>query len=159
MGIEIDSKRGVATSYGVRSTTGQYGSQESTKMGAIKSAMWTFAHNTLPTANTSKLQYVIPANATIVSARLIVDTAFTGGTSYTVGLQTAAGTAIDDDGLLTAAQLTVASNHLTEGKVIVGSGALVGTTIGSTAGELVVIASGTFTGGTGRIIVEYIYNK
>jgi hypothetical protein len=157
MAIELDAKRGVATNYGVRTTTGQFGSQESTKMGVIKSAMWTFAWDKLPTASTSKLQYVIPAGATIVSARLIVDTAFSGGTSYTVGLQTAAGTAIDDDGFLTAAQLAVAS--LTDGKVIVGSGALVGTTIGATAGELVVIASGTFTAGAGRIILEYVYNK
>ena len=162
MGIEIDSKRGVAASYGVRTPTGQYGSQQSTKEGIIKSAMWSFTFNTLPTASTSKLNQVIPANATIVSARLVIDTAFTSTSTTTdlsVGLQTAAGAEIDNDGLLTttnADQTAIAVAN----SIITGSGALVGKGIGATAGELVVTASvADLTAGTGRVIVEYIYNK
>lgn len=158
MGIEIDSKRGVAASYGVRTPTGQYGSQESSKMGAVKSASWSFTFATLPVPGTSRLQFSIPANATIVRALFVTDTAFAGGTSYTVGLQTAAGVEIDNDGLLTAANLPLASINA-DGKTVVGSGPLINAGIGAAAGELVVVATGTFTAGAGRVIVEYIYNK
>jgi hypothetical protein len=162
MAIELDSKRGVTTNYGVRTTTGQFGRQESTKMGIVKSVVWDFTYLTLPTASTSKLQFTIPANATIVSAKLVIDTAFTSTSTTTdlsVGLQTAAGAEIDNDGLLTttnADQTAIAVAN----SIITGSGALVGKGIGATAGELVVTASvADLLTGSGRVIVEYIYNK
>lgn len=161
MGIEIDAKRGVANHYGVRTTTGQYGAQENSD-GVIKSAIWDFTYNTLPTAGTNNLQFVIPANATIVSARLIVDTPFTSTsttTDLTVGLQTSGGVEIDNDGLITAANATQTTIAV-DGGVITGTGALVGKGIGATAGELVVAGTDTdLTAGAGRVIVEYIYNS
>lgn len=162
MGIEIDAKRGVANHYGVRTTTGQYGGQEGTKLGVIKSAVWDFAYNTLPAAGTNNLQYVIPANATIVSARLVVDTAFTSTSTTTdlnIGLYTSAGVAIDADGLISPTDATQTAIG-TAGNVVTGTGALVGKTIGADAGELVVAGTvNDLLTGTGRIIVEYIYNK
>ena len=162
MGIEIDAKRGVANHYGVRGTTGQYGSQQSTKQGIVKSATWDFTYATLPTQGTNNLQFVIPASATIVSAKLIVDTAFTSTSTTTdleVGLYTSAGVAIDADGLLTAvnaSQTTIAVAN----SVITGTGALVGLGIGASAGELVVASSAAdLLTGAGRVVVEYIYNK
>lgn len=161
MGIEIDAKRGVANHYGVRTTTGQYGAQENSD-GVIKSAIWDFTYNTLPTPGTNNLQFVIPANATVVSARLIVDTPFTSTsttTDLTVGLQTSAGVEIDNDGLITAANATQTTIAV-DGGVVTGSGALVGKGIGATAGELVVAGTDTdLTAGAGRVIVEYIYNS
>jgi hypothetical protein len=161
MTIEIAAKRGVAAHYGTRETTGQYGAQQNSS-GLVKSAVWDFTYNTLPTAGANNLQFVIPANATIVSARLVVDTAFTSTsttTDLTVGLQTSAGVEIDNDGLLTAANATQTTIGVAN-SVITGSGALVGLGIGAAAGELVVAATSTdLLTGSGRVIVEYIYNK
>jgi hypothetical protein len=162
MGLEIDAKRGVANSYGVRNTTGQYGSQQSTKNGIVKSAIWEFTYNTLPDAGANNLQFVIPAGATIVSAKLVVDTAFTSTsttTDLTVGLQTSAGVEIDNDGLVTAAEGTQTAIAV-EGAVVTGAGALIGKTIGATAGELVVAGTvDDLLTGAGRVVVEYIYNS
>ena len=162
MGFEIDGKRGVANYYGVRTTNGKFGGQQSTKEGVVKSAIWDFDYNDLPNYGSGALHFQLPANATIVSATLYVDVAFTSTSTTTdldVGLYTAAGVAIDADGLITAANATQTAIG-TAGNVITGSGALVGKTIGSSAGELVVAPStADLLTGAGRIVVEYIYNK
>ena len=162
MGFEIDGKRGVANYYGVRTTNGKFGGQQSTKEGVVKSAIWDFDYNDLPSFGTSGLHFQIPANATIVSATLYVDVAFTSTSTTTdllVGLYTGAGVEIDADGLITAANATQTAIG-TAGNVVAGSGALVGKTTGSAAGELVVAPStADLLTGAGRIVVEYIYNK
>lgn len=161
MSIEIAPKRGVAVNYGPRTTTGQYGAQQNTDT-IIKSAVWDFTYNTLPAVGTNNLQFVIPANATIVSARLVVDTAFTSTsttTDLTIGLATSAGVEIDLDGLVTAANADQTAIAVAN-SIVTGSGALVGKGIGATAGELVVTASAAdLLTGAGRVIVEFIYNK
>jgi hypothetical protein len=162
MTFEIDAKRGVANHYGVRTTNGKFGAQQSTKNGIVKSAVWDFDYSDLPNYGSNGLQLSIPANATIVSAKLYVDVAFTSTSTTTdldIGLYTAAGSAIDADGLITAAnasQTTIAVAN----SVITGSGDLVGKGIGASAGELVVTPSAAdLLTGAGRIVVEYIYNK
>jgi hypothetical protein len=162
MGFEIDGKRGVANYYGVRTTNGKFGGQQSTKEGVVKSAIWDFDYNDLPNYGSGALHFQLPANATIVSATLYVDVAFTSTSTTTdldVGLYTAAGVAIDADGLITAANATQTAIG-TAGNVITGSGALVGKTIGSSAGELVVAPTvADLLTGAGRIVVEYVYDK
>ena len=162
MTFEIDAKRGVLNHYGVRTTSGKFGAQQSTKEGIVKSAVWDFDYTDLPAAGTNGLQFVIPANATIVSAVLYVDVAFTSTSTTTdlaIGLATSAGAEIDLDGLVTAANATQTTIAV-ENSVITGSGALVGKGIGAAAGELVVTptASDLLTG-KGRIVVQYVYNK
>lgn len=161
MGIELDPKRGVANHYGVRTTTGQYGAQQNSD-GVVKSAIWDFTYNTLPAAGTNNLQFVIPANATIVSAKLVVDEAFTSTSTTTdlvVGLYTSAGVAIDADGLISAAEATQTAIG-TAGNVVTGAGALVGKSVGADAGELVVAPNvDDLLTGAGRVIVEFIYNS
>jgi hypothetical protein len=147
--------RGVVQHYGPRTTREDFGGR--IVQDYIKTVRWEFSFNRLPAPGTTNIEQVIPAHSSILTARLVVKTAFAGGTSYTVGLQQADGTEIDNDGLLTAATLGVAA--LTpRGKTIVGTGALVGTTIGANKGELVVVSSGTFTAGRAEIIVEYVTN-
>tara|TARA_R110000822_G_C15064813_1_gene467892 strand:- start:43 stop:510 length:468 start_codon:yes stop_codon:yes gene_type:complete len=155
MTIEIGRVRGVANHYGVRDTSNKYGGQESTKEGVVKSAEWAFAWNDLSSVLASNLAQSIPANASIVEATLYVDEAWVGGTNLTVGLYTSAGVAIDADGLVAA---TVTAT-LTANKVVVGAGALVGTTVGATAGQLVAATTGTYTAGTARVVVKYKYSK
>ncbi len=162
MGFEIDGKRGVAQHYGVRTTNGKFGGQQSTKNGIIKSAVWDFDYNDLPSQGSNGLQLSIPANATIVSAKLYVDVAFTSTSTTTdldVGLYQAGGTVIDADGLITVAEATQTAIG-TAGNVVTGAGALVGKTIGAAAGELKVTPSvDDLTAGAGRIVVEWVYNK
>lgn len=162
MGFEINAIRGVANHYGPRTTNMKFGAQTSQDDTAVKSAMWEFTYADLPSYGSNNLQFVIPANATIVSAKMIVDEAFTSTSTTTdleVGLYTSAGVAIDADGLLTAVNADQTAIG-TAGKVITGSGALVGATIGATAGELVVAPSvADLLTGAARVIVEYILDK
>jgi hypothetical protein len=162
MTLEIGRVRGVANHYGVRDTSNKYGGQESTKMGAVKSAEWAFTWDNLPAALNSNLAMVIPANASIVSAKLIVDVAFTSTSTTTdldIGLYTKAGVAIDVDGLVDATEATQTAIG-TAGNIITGAGALVGTTIGAVAGQVVVTPSASdLLTGEGRLIVEYTYDQ
>ena len=162
MTIETDAKRGVAQHYGPRTTDGKYGAQQSTKNGVVKSAIWAFDYNDLPDAATNGLGHQIPAGAIIKSATLYVDAAFTSTsttTDLTVGLQEADGTEIDNNGLIEADEATQTAIG-TEGNVVTGAGALIGKTIGSAAGELVVAASDTdLLTGKARVVVEYVYDK
>ena len=161
MTFELDPKRGVFNHYSVRVTEGKFGGAV-TSDSIVRKAQWDFDYNSLPTYGASNLQFSIPANATIVSARLIIDTAFTSTSTTTdlvIGLYTSAGVEIDADGLVTAVNADQTAIAVA-GKVITGSGALVGLTIGASAGELVVAPSvDDLLTGAGRIIVEYIYDK
>lgn len=160
MTFEIDAKRGVANHYGVRTTNGKFGAETCDDL--VKWAVWDFKYNDLPAAGTNNLQFSIPANATIISAELIVDTAFTSTsttTDLTIGLATSAGVEIDLDGLITAANATQTTIAVAN-SVITGSGALVGKGIGAAAGELVVTPTvADLTAGAGRVVVKYVYNK
>jgi hypothetical protein len=161
MTFEIDAKRGVAKSYGPRVTDGKFGAYHATD-GIVHKAMWDFAYNGLPAAGTNKLQFSIPANSTIVSAKLFVDSAFTstsGLTDLVVGLYKSDGTVISADGLVTAVNATEATIAVAD-SVITGTGALVGKTIGAVAGELVVAPStADLLTGTGRVVVEFTLNS
>lgn len=161
MGFETDSKRGVLNHYGPRKTNMKFGGQQ-TSDTIIRSAVWDFTYDDLPDAAADSLGFSIPANATIVSAKLIVDEAFTSTSTTTdllIGLQKSDGTEIDNDGLIAAAEATQTAIG-TAGNVVVGAGALIGKTIGSAAGELVVAPSvADLLTGAGRVVVEYVYNS
>jgi hypothetical protein len=160
MTFEIDAKRGVANHYGVRTTNGKFGAETCDDL--VKWAVWDFKYDDLPNYGSNNLQFSIPANATIISAELIVDTAFTSTSTTTdldIGLYTSAGAAIDADGLITAANATQTTIAVAN-SVITGSGALVGKGIGAAAGELVVTPTvADLTAGAGRVVVKYVYNK
>lgn len=95
----------------------------------------------------------IPAGAYITKASLIVTTAFAGGTSYNIGTYNQAGTVIDADGI-DAGVLTAA---LAANLAVACNGALVGGTGLITADSyLVVAATGTFTAGAAKLVIEYI---
>jgi hypothetical protein len=162
MALENSAGINVLNHYGPRDVDAKHGQQQSTKNGVIKSAIWDFNYNDLPVAGTTNLQYQLPANATVVSAKLYVDTAFTstsGTTDLTVGLQQGNGTEIDNDGLIAAAEATQTAIG-TAGNVVTGAGALIGKAIGANAGELVVAPTvSDLTAGAGRVVVEYVYDK
>lgn len=161
MTFETNAKLGVVGSYGPRTTDSKFGGYLETS-GIVQKALWDFSYNDLPTAGTSKLQFSIPANSTIVSAKLFIDTAFTSTsttTDLTVGLEQADGTDIDLDGLVTAVNADQTAIAV-ENSVITGSGALVGKTIGAAAGELVIQSSAAdLLTGAGRVVVEFVKNS
>jgi len=153
---------GVNNHYGARTTDESFGGQESTCAGLVKSAVWQFEYNKLPAPGTTNMQYSIPANSTIVSAKLYIDVAFTSTSTTTdllIGLQKADGTEIDNDGLVTAANATQTTIAVAN-SVITGSGDLVGKTIGAAAGELVVAGSADdLLTGAARLVVEYVKDR
>lgn len=96
----------------------------------------------------------IPAGSYITAASLVVKTAAAGGTSVTIGLVNAAGSAIDADGIDAA----VATADLAANKAVACDGALVGgtATVGAAEGFVSVTVSGTFTAGEALLLIEYI---
>lgn len=160
MTIEIGRVRGVANHYGVRNTDGKFGGQLISN-GEVKKVEWNIVYNDLPVAGTNNLQYSIPANSTIVSAKLYVGTAWTSTSTTTdllIGLEQADGTDIDVDGFVSAADATQTTIAIAN-SVITGTGALVGKTIGAAAGELIVAGSAAdLLTGTAKLVVEYKTN-
>jgi len=151
--MSIEVHNGVRNWYGPRGTSDGFPANIKT-LGKTKEMTIDFSYSDLPTnSEDGVLVTTIPADAFIVSSRLHVKTAAAGGTSYTVGLAQADGTAIDADGLHTAAQLATA--NLTEDAWLVGGGALVGASIGANGGQVVVAATGTFTAGDYQLVIEY----
>jgi len=149
MAIENDAKRGVAQHYGPRTTDSKYGGQAKST-GKIKRAEWTFTYDDLPVAGSNNLGHVIPANATIVSAKFIADEAWTTGTALNVGLYKA-----DGSGVVDADAFDAIANPAA-GAVVVGDGALVGASIGAVAAELQVTDTASdYDGGKATVIFEY----
>lgn len=99
----------------------------------------------------------IPADALIVDAHFIVDTAFTSGGSATlsIGLYDSAGSAIDADGI----DATVAVATLAADAAVPADGVLAdGTQNVGAANAYVGFIYGTaaFTAGSGKLVIEYI---
>lgn len=101
-----------------------------------------------------------PAYSSILRVILLVDEAGAGGTSFTVGTYGKTGSAIAATSLITATE-GVLANIDTLGARVYGAGALVSASVetasvGANAAFPAIAATGTFTAGKGRIIVEYV---
>lgn len=163
MTYEADSKRLVLNHYGARKTNLKYGGASLEGVGRKFVARWRFNYDDLPAGATNNLGLSIPANSTIVSAKLNIITAFTSTSTTTdllVGLEQADGTDIDLDGLITAAQATQTTIAVANSIIDGASGtpaALIGLTIGAAAGELSVTSSAAdLLTGRAELIVEYL---
>lgn len=96
---------------------------------------------------------LLPAGAVLESAKLIVTTAFAGGTNISLGFEEKDGTAIDADGIDAA----VATAALTANAVIDCDGADIGTIVdASNDGYVALTKSGTFTAGKADLVLTYI---
>lgn len=97
----------------------------------------------------------IPANATLMLATLIVNTAFTsaGAATLSLGLCQRAGTVIDADGI----DATIAKATLAAGAVVACDGALVGVDVGANDAFVYgLYGTAVFTAGSARLVLEYI---
>ena len=155
--MTVQVLNGVRNNYGPQTTQDKFPAVLNTR-GYVKEMVVDFNYDDLPVDSADGAVVLeIPADSLIVSSRLHVKTAAAGGTSYTIGLTQSDGTAIDADGFHTAAQAVTA--NLTEDAWLIGGGALVGATTGAAAGQIDVVATGTFTAGSYRLIVEYVQPK
>ena len=103
------------------------------------------------------MEAYIPAGSYITKASLVVTTAWTsaGSATLTIGLQNAAGTAIDADGI----DATIAKTALAVDTAVVCNGALVGAalTVGAADAYISFIyGTAVFTAGAGKLVIEYI---
>jgi hypothetical protein len=100
----------------------------------------------------------IPANATVTSAQIFVKEAALGGTSFDIGVFQNDGTAVDADGLdvgvLLAAVDTVGKRVDCDGVLTVAATSA----IGANDAVIGVTATGAFTAGVIRVVVEYVLN-
>jgi hypothetical protein len=102
----------------------------------------------------------LPAYSSVLRVTLLVKTAAAGGTSITFGTYQKAGTAIAATGLITATEGVIA-NLDTVGARTYGAGALVSTSVetasvGAVDAYIALATVGTFTAGTGVILVDYV---
>lgn len=124
--------------------------------GPIVTIVQPVVYDDLPAADTQdNLTLKIPANSFIVSARLYVTTDFdstSGTTPIDFGLQQDDGTEIDNDGFV----VDLVADGSNAGWAV-GAGALVGASIGSVDGQIVVTEGvGDLEAGEGFLLVEYI---
>lgn len=123
----------------------------------IETAEVAFDYENLPSAQASDGGiFNLPAGSYLVEAYIEVGTAWVGGTSLSVGTEQQDGTDIDIDGIFNTTELATA--NLTAGAVIkAAAGADIGTVIdASNDAYIAVVAAGTFTAGTAKLIVKYI---
>ena len=109
-------------------------------------------------SNIDPLEAMIPANAIIVNADLVITTAATSGGSatLTIGTYNAAGTAVDADGIDAAIALTAID---ADGDVVQCDGAQVSglVTVGSAPVYIgAIYGTAAFTAGEAVLNVEYI---
>jgi len=173
MSFELDSKRGVLQSYGVRTTNSAYGAQQSDEVVKFLSIEFQApttaqapggASNGLAAAAWAKggLDVVIPVGSVFLSADVVVETAFNTLTALTIGTYQAADgtTAVSADGLVTAAGSALAAIDAI-GDRLVGSGAhLVTGTAGLGATTVATVIRALYTGtipttGKARLLVSY----
>jgi hypothetical protein len=102
----------------------------------------------------------LPANASVLRVTLVASEVAVGGTSITLGTFGLTGTAISANSLITATEGVLANLNTIGGRTY-GAGALVSTSVdtagvGTADAYIALTASGTFTAGKGRILIEYI---
>ena len=172
MGFELDPKRAVLNSYGVRNTNSAYGAEISDEI--IRSVSVEFqaptsgagdATNGMAAAAWAKggLDVIIPVGAIFLRSNVIVETAFNTLTALTIGTYRSSDgtTAIAVEGLVAAAGSGLATINAA-GSRIVGAGTqLVSGTAGLGAtlfsSVIRVLYTGTVpTTGKARLIVEYV---
>ena len=170
MTFELDSKRGVLNSYGVRVTNSAYGGiieDDVIKFLSIEFQAPTTAQgagtpvNGLAAAAWAKggLDVIIPTGAVFLNADIIVETAFDALTALTIGTYLASDgtTAVNATGLVTAANAPLAT-IVANGRVV-GTGALLASgTVAQTAPTVIrTLYTGTVpTVGKARLLVQYI---
>lgn len=135
MTFEVDAKRGVFANYGPRVTDGKWGALigDEVVKHVVYEVDYADLSSTTITAALHGIQgfdYIIPSGSSLLSARIVVETAVVGPTNITVGTYAAADgtTVINTEGIFAATAVTALDAI---GDVVVGAGAQL--TTGTTA--------------------------
>lgn len=152
---------GVFSHFGPRTTDEKRGGVVDAG-GRKKQVVYKFSYSDLPRGSTDLANAEIPIGAIITEVSWKTTTAFAGGTSYDVGLESSAQSALDADGVFDllaltdidatppAASFLLSSLHGgTNSGVVLGQHLLV-------AQQLMVVATGTFTAGAATVTIEYM---
>jgi len=150
----------VRNHYNARDVDDKFGADPKTE-GVIRQTEWTFTHDDLPVSGLGQMEKLIPDNSFIKDCYFETITAFVGGTSYDIDLVTTAGGAIGSGedklfDLLATAEIN-ADGEWRSSRAHGGtnSGNALDIAVTSPA-QLQVVATGTFTAGKARMIVEYM---
>ena len=163
MAFEDSAGLSVRNHYGPRTTNNKFGGHLPGN-GAIRQLEYVFSYDDLPAAGTSEMELLIPDNSMIVDVYWQTLDTFAGGTSYDIDVVTTAGAAIGSgedklyDALILSeinaiGEMSVSSTH---------SGTNSGNALNvqlTEPAQLQVAATGTFTSGKARIVIDYIPNK
>jgi hypothetical protein len=156
--MTVSYLNGVRNYYGPRVTEDLYGGAIKTE-GHVQQLEYRFQYDNLPVYEANgAAALVIPAYSLIVSAKIFCKVALLTSTAMTVGLvDTVDGSAIDVDGMISAANGAVADMSL--GAWVIGTGALIGNTVdmGALDGQVSVATTGSApTAGDFHLVIEYI---
>lgn len=163
MSFENSAGLNVRNSYGPRTTNNKFGGKLPGD-GGIKQLEYVFSYDDLPAASLLEMEHLMGDNALIVDANFEVIVGFAGGTSYDIDVVDTAGGAIGTGedklwDLLAVADINVAGERSvssTHGGT--NSGNALNVQLVSPA-QLQVVATGTFTAGKARILIDYIPSK
>ena len=171
MAFELDGKRAVLNSYGIRTTNSAYGAEQSDEVVHMASVEFQApasgaggATNGMAAAAWAKggLDLVIPAGSIFLRADVIIETAFNTLTALTIGTYLASDgtTAVAADSLVTAAGSALSAIDAIGDRLVGGGGHIVTGTAGlgatSAATVIRVLYTGTVpTTGKGRLLVQY----
>lgn len=162
---------GVPQNFGVPPSVNKKGAVI-TDDGLVRTVAYEFTYDDLPTNSSTDVGvHIFPAYSQIVEAFILVETAFTGGTSYDIGLVQTDGTAIDTDGIFAALPIASINAKGEMHRALLrdsdGTGSLTDNYTGallnyagavgaSTPANLKVTATGSFTAGKAHLYVRYI---
>jgi len=162
MSFEDSAGLNVRNSYGPRTTNNRFGGKLPGD-GAIKQLEYVFSYDDLPVASTSEMEHLMGDNALIVDAYIESIETFVGGTSYDIDVVDTAGGAIGTgedklwDALITA-DLAAGERSVSSTHGGTNSGNALNVQLTEPA-QLQVVATGTFTAGKARIVIDYIPSK
>ena len=150
----------VRNHYNAREVDDKFGGDPKTE-GVIRQTEWTFSYDDLPVSGLGQMEKLIPDNSWIKDCYIETIEAFVGGTSYDIDLVTTAGGAIGSGedklfDLLATAEVNVVGewrSSRTHGGT--NSANALDIAVVSPA-QLQVVATGTFTAGKARMIIEYM---
>ena len=145
---------GLEVGYGTRDSVNEYDAVVHT-YGRIKQAEIRVDHtniaNFADAVDPLTKHFEIPVGSVVLTSQIVVEESFAAMTRLTVGLKQTDGTTIDPDGLHTI--ILVAA--LTDGDVLDGTGALVGTELANDSVLGVTVTGSAATAGKMAVLIEY----
>lgn len=151
---------GLVIGYGVRTAEDKRGGNTNTA-GYVEEHIIEFSYDDLPDGSTDGSYSMIPAGAVPVEAYFDALVGFAGGTSYDIDLVDTAGSAIGSgtdklwDALVLADINTAGERSVSSTHGGTNSGNALNVALAS-AGMVKITATGTYTAGTGRIVIRYV---